>query len=464
MPGIKLRLNRALPQSGGRPEDATTRSLPPQPIAPQHAPAVIVPLAFILTGLVALLVALPWLAFRPDILATYHYNQYVLALTHLVNLGWVGSAIMGATYQLVPVALETRLHQERLAVYHIVAHVIGVAGMVWMFWVWDMKQVGHYGSLVALGIGVFVLNLAKTIRKAPRRDAVRLGTTSALTWLCVTAVAGLYVSAAKCWDFSPFAPISQMHAHAHAGVLGYFILMIVAVSYRLVPMFTLSEIQNPARAAWSIRLINLGLIAVFLAVLIGSSWKLAAGLVVAAGLTLHGVEIRAILRARRRPMLDDSLRCFLAALRLMAPLAVIGIVLAWPSLPATRFTTQLENVYGVLAVLGVVSLAILGMLHKVVPFLVWSSVYSKHVGRVRVPSLSELYSPRILQAAYRTYLVGLAAVCLATALGHATAVRWSCAVLSVGAVLFTVNVGLMLSHMIRPRFPAAALRATQPTP
>lgn len=456
--------NRTLDRRARSPHDAAQprmiRSLPPQPVAPHNAPALIVPLLFILTGLLAFLVAVPWLAFRPDILATYHYNQYVLALTHLVNLGWIGSVIMGATYQLVPVALETRLHQERLAIYHIIAHVIGVVGMVWMFWVWDMKQVGHYGSMAALGMAVFVFNLGRTIRRAPRRDVVRLGTVSALTWLCLTALAGLYVSAAKCWDFSPFAPISQMHAHAHAGVLGYFILMIVAVSYRLVPMFTLSEIQNPVRAAWSIRLINAGLATIFLTVLIGSAWKLAAGLLATAGLLLHAAEIRAILRARKRPSLDGSLRCFLTALNLIAPLAMIGLVLAWPGLPATLFTTQLENVYGILAILGVVSLAILGMLHKIVPFLVWSSVYSKHVGRTRVPALADLFSAPILKAAYWTYLAGLASILPATAFGLESGVRWGCALLFVGVVLFTTNVGIMLSHMIRPRIPAIAI----PTP
>ena len=35
-----------------------------------------------------------------------------------------------------------------------------------------------------------------------------------------------------------------MHAHAHLGVVGVFILMIVTVSYKLVPMFTLGELQS----------------------------------------------------------------------------------------------------------------------------------------------------------------------------------------------------------------------------
>ena len=37
------------------------------------------------------------------------------------------------------------------------AKVLGVAGMVWTFWVWDMKQVGHFGTVLALGVGLSAL-------------------------------------------------------------------------------------------------------------------------------------------------------------------------------------------------------------------------------------------------------------------------------------------------------------------
>ena len=109
------------------------------------------------TGLVALLVGVIWLVARPDLLATYHYNQYVIAATHLFVLGWICSIVMGAMYQLVPVALETKLYSERLAKWQFAFHLIGFVGMVWMFNVWNMKQVGHFGSVMAVGVGLFVL-------------------------------------------------------------------------------------------------------------------------------------------------------------------------------------------------------------------------------------------------------------------------------------------------------------------
>ena len=40
---------------------------------------------------------------------------------------------------------------------------------------------------------------------------------------------------------SRFDQISAMHAHAHLGALGVFVMLIVGISYKLVPMFTFSD-------------------------------------------------------------------------------------------------------------------------------------------------------------------------------------------------------------------------------
>jgi hypothetical protein len=416
-----------------------------------HAPRVALSLLFILVGVVALLAGTVWLVTRPDLLATYHYNQYVIAVTHLYVLGWIGSVIMGAMYQLVPVALETKLHSERLARWHFPMHVVGFVGMVAMFQIWNMKQVGHFGSLMALGVGLFVYNLARTLRKIPRWNVVAAGIAASLFWLSLTILAGLYLACAKCWDFSPFEPIAQMHAHAHLGGLGFFDIMIVTVSYKLVPMFTIGELQSARRAAWSLMLLNAGLAGAFVTILLSSPWKIVFALIILAGLLAYGWEITVILRARKRRSLDWGLRYFLTAIAVLIPGSVLGIVLAWPRLPATLLTTQLENVYGFLAFVGVVTFAILGMLYKMVPFLVWYASYSKAIGRSKVPALAELYSHTLQAVGYWLFVTGLLVTTAATALSHQPGVRVGCLALLAGVITFVVNIGRTFTHLVRPR-------------
>jgi hypothetical protein len=139
----------------------------------------------------------------------------------------------------------------------------------------------------------------------------------------------------------------------------------------------------------------------------------------------------------------------------------LALILCWPGLPVTQFTTQLENVYGTVGLLGVITMAILGMLYKIVPFLVWYHCYSHHVGRAAVPSLGQMYSERVQAGSFLFCLAGLFALALATALGHATGVRWATGLFGVGLALFALNLGLILSHFWRSN---TILCKPKPTP
>ncbi len=440
------------------------------------APSVSLPLRFMLTGLVALLFSVAWIIAKPSILASYHYNQYVIAATHLVVLGFICTVVMGAMYQLVPVALETKLYSERLAKWQFVIHVGSFIGMVWMFNVWNMKQVGHFGSALALGVGLFVYNMARTLWRVPKWNLVATAITAALIWFSLTIFAGLAIATAKCAYeateglatadgvkemitglkivasvMSRFEAIGAMHAHAHLGVVGFFVMLIVGVSYRLIPMFMLTEIQSKRRAALSILLLNIGLAGSVVTILLRSDWKPVFAAIAVAGLAIFGWELRAMLRARKRPGLDWGLKTFLVAVGMLIPVCLLALVLSWPRLPMNQFFSLLENVYGFLGLFGVVTLAILGMLHKILPFLVWFGVYSPHVGRAQLPLTTQMVSERAQLSGLISYLAGLLVISIAILRESEMGVRCGGAVLLASLLLFSFNAAKVFSHFRKPQ-------------
>ncbi len=452
-----------------------------------NAPSVTLPLRFVITGLLALFTSIGWLIARPDMLANYHYNQHIIAVTHLFTLGWMCSVVMGAMYQLVPVALETRLYSERLAKWQFALHVIGFAGMVWMFWIWNMKQVGHFGSVLAVSVGLFVYNIARTLARAPRWSVTATAIAAALAWITFTIAAGLAIAAAKCaYDsesglataagvstvvnglrllarfMSHFDQISAMHAHAHLGGIGFFTMLIVGVSYKLIPMFTLSEIQNKRRAALSVALLNIGLLGSFLTILLRSPWKIVFAAMIVSALAVYGWELRAILRARKRATLDWGLKSFLTAVGMLVPVSLLSFVLAWPGLPLNARTGQLENLYGFLGFIGVITFAIIGMLYKIVPFLAWFGVYSRHIGRAKVPAFHEMYSTRLQLIGYWSFLGGLVVTGAGIVSSGNPLVRAGSGLLALSAATLAVNVVKILGHFVRPR--VLPLSTTQPIP
>lgn len=437
--------------ASNQPDTMNLKATAAPALASNLSPSVFLPLRFVSMGVTSLIAGVVLLALRPDILATYHFNQYAISATHLIVLGFITSIVMGAMYQLVPVALETQLHSEPLARWQFVTHAVGVSGLVWTMWFWKLPWMIGFGGAVALDFALFVYNVTRTLQRVPRWNSIATGIASALAWLAWTGIAGVFVAASKLWTFTPFHPLAQAHAHAHAGVIGFFLMMLVSVSYKLVPMFTLSEIQSETRVRWSIRFLNLTLAALFLTMLLQSRWKLTAALLLGGALAVYGWEMMVILRARKRRVIDWGLRYYLTALALLVPLGILGVVLSWPGLPATLLTTQLENVYGFVAVIGVVTFTILGFLYKIVPFLVWYHAYSPSVGRHKVPSLGDLYSTPLQVAGYWLFSAGLVVTSTGAALSQARTVQLGCVILLASLGVFATNMAAILSHFFRPR-------------
>jgi len=256
---------------------------------------------------------------------------------------------------------------------------------------------------------------------------------------------------------SHFDAISAMHAHAHLGGVGFFMLLIVGISYKLIPMFTLSEIQSPLRAGVSVALLNVGLAGSFITILLRSPWKLAFSLTVFAALLVYAWELTAILKARKRRALDWGIRYFLTAVGLLMLVSLQALVLSWPGLPLNAFTGQLENLYGFLGLIGVITFVVIGMLYKIIPFLIWFGVYSKHIGRARVPALADMYSPRLQAVGYGSFLVALFVISAGILRANETAVRIGSVAFALSIATLLINAGHILAHAIRPRIqPMAA--------
>ena len=77
-------------------------------IASENAPSpmVVVP-HYIFGGLTLLIVSL-LIVFHPEAFTQHFFNPKLLAISHLLALGWISMIIFGALYQLLPVILEVK--------------------------------------------------------------------------------------------------------------------------------------------------------------------------------------------------------------------------------------------------------------------------------------------------------------------------------------------------------------------
>lgn len=347
-------------------------------------------LAWLVAGTVMLLA-------QPALLRLPHVHPRVVALTHAWVLGFFVTVACGAVYQLAPVALGTTLVNERHGWWHFGLHAVGVPGMVYSFWRWDLTALGHFGTFVALGILLFSVNTWRTIRHSGRKGTVARSLALAAGWLLLTVLLGLLLAANRFWYFLPLDPIALLRAHAHVGLVGFFVTLLQGVGFQLVPMFTLGEVRDWRLANCGLWLSQLGLVVLAPALTWhGEKWALAAALAITAGMVCSGVGLKRALATRKKRVFDPGTRSFLRGGVGVCAAGVVGLALVVPGSPWGSAPGGFGAMtYAILGVVGGLLPCIAGMMCKIVPFLTWMRAYGPRVGRGATPAASALTQPRI---------------------------------------------------------------------
>ncbi len=423
------------------------------------------PLAFIGLGLASLALAVIVMAAQPQLLLLPATHPGVVALVHLWLPGFLLSVSIGAIYQLMPVVLGAALRLPQLAAWaHCGCHAAGVALLVIGFAGGRFELVALGGSAVAVGIGVLVTGTWRTFLASARRDAIAWTFPVAVGWLAATVLFGVVLAVNRRTAFLPLSVVDLLRAHAHVGLGGFFLTLLQGATFQLVPMFTLADLRCAKWVRAGLVLTQTGLLVLTPGLACGRpAVAIAGALVMAAGVGCSGVALVATLRSRRRRLLEPGLKAFglgaaLAGLATLGGLALlllpVGMPIAGPGISA----------YGLAIVAGALSFMILGMLCKVVPFLVWMKIYGPRAGRQPVPLATALGS-RVLETAWLgSHGVALAVLIAGILAVSPLLVTIGTVVLAAAVTLFLTNVARMLMHLLRPQTGAAAPRRAAISP
>ena len=424
-----------------------------------RAPAPALPLAYLLTAVAAFAlacVAVPALAGE---LAGHYYHPHLVALAHTVTLGWITLSIMGASYQLLPIVLGRAVWSERLGRWQFWILTIGIAGMVAHFYLGRWPGLLMAAAMVGAGAAMHLVNAAMTLHGEKKWSFTARLIVMAFTGFWLTIVFGLVLGADRIWKFLPGSFFPTLHAHFHLALLGWVAPMVMGVAARVYPMFLLA----PEPRGWPERVqfwgLALGVPAV-VAGLLGVPALVAPGaLAVAAAAAAHLTWVFRMARDRKRPALDWGLRFVLTASTFLVATGVLGLGLAFDIVSGPRAALA----YATLALGGWVSLTIVGMMLKIIPFLVWYRVYSPQAGRGPVPTLGQLGLPAAEGLAYGLLTGGVAGLAAALATSNAQLIGVAGTVLAGGALCFVAAVAYVLLHMApwgRQATPAAGGRAS----
>ncbi len=415
---------------------------PPRP-QPGRAPSVTLPLRYMVAAAAAFALAalgVPWLA---GDLAGHYYQPRVVALTHTITLGWITLTIMGAGFQLVPIVLERPVWSERAGRWQFLLLVPGIVGLVAHFYIGQRSGMLWAVGLIALGTIAYLVNMGLTLRGVSRRTFTADLMIIAFAGLALTMVFGLALAVDRVVPFLPGPFFPALHAHFHLALLAWVMPMVIGVAARVYPMFLLA--REPA--GWPGRLQRWGLVlgvpAVVLGLLLAPPLVAPGAVVVSLVVAGHATWVLGMVRSRKRPALDWGLRFALTGTGFLVAATVMGLGFALDLLAGPHAGLA----YAVLALGGWVSLTIVGMMLKIVPFLVWYRVYAPLAGRAAVPTLAQISWPAAEGVAYALLVPGMAGLALAVARGEAAWIRAAGLLLAPGALAFAAVLGRVLTHL-----------------
>ena len=378
----------------------------------EQAPPFSAPLRFFLTApILGMLAGGLLLLEGPDILSS-RWSPAVLALTHLLVIGFMLQVMLGALIQILPVVAGANIRRPQVVA--VVTHLLLLGGALALpagfVFAWPLLL--HLGaSLLALAIGLFLLAGGWALFRVPSTSPTIRGLKLALSGLFAVAVLGLFLVLAL-RQGTQFSLLELTDLHAAWGLAGWSGILLLSVAYVVVPMFQLTP-GYPARAGWCYpRLIFAFLLLWTVALPLESVLliRLAKAGLALAGIAFCGLTLR-LQSQRRRAKIDATARYW--QLGLLASIIALFMMLTASIWPVWAEADSRLFFFAILLLIGGFVSFIVGMLYKIIPFLAWLHLQNRGRGLVLAPTMNKLLADKAMLRQFYAHLACLLLLLLA---------------------------------------------------
>ena len=420
-------------------------------LSTKNAPSAIVVLPHFAFGAVAFLVASIILFFVASDLTGHYLSPHLLSLTHLLVLGWISMIIFGSLYQLIPVVMEVKLYSEKLAIATFILFGTGLLVLSVSFWSFNF---GHNmgidigGTLVLLAVLLFAWNAIKSAAKTERKTIENTFIVTAVLWLLLTVILAIIIVLNFSMHFISMSHLQLLKTHAHMGLVGWFLLLVIGVASKLMPMFLIVHKLPTRLLNYAYYLINSGLVLLLLAyTFYPQAWFLTlSGLLIVSGIVLFLRFNQIAFGKRLRKKLDVGMKMSAMGFILLALTLLLGLTSILKPEILQTLQLRIDMLYGILIILGFLSSLVLGQTYKTLPFIIWLKKYHSKVGKQKVPLPQELYSDKIANWHFYTYLAGIILLIAGMLVANVLLIQVAAVLIIVTAVLYNYNVFKILFH------------------
>ncbi|MDG3084875.1 hypothetical protein P7F88_01730 [Vibrio hannami] len=328
-------------------------------------PVIDVPFRFYLTApIFAILASLLLLDQGSNIWLT-RWMPGTLAITHLIALGVMGMVMIGSLFQVMPVLCGAPIPITgiRVSLLHI-AFSAGAFFLCAAFVGWVSFDIGF--GLLGLSLGYFVFALMKVLIVQASGEQTRLPILFAIAALGIVMFAGLMLLSGYLWGWQLASGKSLTNLHAGTALFGWVMLLVMAVSFQVIPMFHVTPVFP---RYWQVGLVLATLVGLWLIIadtLAGTNISQIGSLNALVAILYAGLGLNRISK-RKRKLPDVVISYWQVAF--VSLIAGCTLLIALPFL-STEWQSKTEVFMAMIIGCGFILGIIQGMLLKIVPFLI----------------------------------------------------------------------------------------------
>ncbi len=339
-------------------------------LSAEQAPPISAPLRFFLTAPIFGIIAGILILFSDAATLSSRYSMDAIAITHAITIGFIGFVMLGALTQMLPVLAGVSVPKIKpVTLVSYITLVIGTLLMIFGLFQ-DVKPLLLVSS-VLLGVGFLTMIIAMLIafkNVVNITSSVRAIITS-LVFALFAVLIGMHLLSS--YGTGNFSSLHVLLANVHSvwAIFGFAGVLIIGVSFHILPMFYVAPRFKQFCKKRVVLLISIGLI-LWLLLNIYDYYPVLAKVWVANFFWAFATTVWLKLNKRRRPITDVTIYYW----RTAAIFMTLG-TFSWAinDFYYDEYVTMVSILIGGGFILSIM----IGMLYKIVPYLVWLHLNSK---------------------------------------------------------------------------------------
>lgn len=392
-------------------------------------PPLSIPLRFFLTApLFGILAALMILYHGSDIWIS-RWNSINLALTHLLTLGFMLMVMTGALYQFIPVMIGQFIPwSKKLAA---IIHPLMVTGTITLATAFsgsfsDYTHFLYVLAFISLACAflLFAVSLMPLLISKLDDHLIVFLLRILFIVLLLTIALGLYMLLAYSYPRLGINFRAYTDIHALWGLIGWTVLLILAVSSQVIPMFYVT----PEFSRRYLKLVSVFILITLFAISFVTSpyfssftnlsgkyvllLKNTIYIVLSLELIFFSLYTLRLIGQRKRKLADATINFFrLALISLVASVIIWWFFSAGFNKQYSPSGIQFEFTLSLLLIYGLAISAIIGLLQKIVPFLIYLHLQNLSIARpgsiTLVPNMKKVISTNTAKIQFLFHLLSL---------------------------------------------------------